>query len=216
MNKIGAAPDNASTPNAANRLKIGLKIILVAAIVTAPLYVIGETFDLSHLWKVAMINGGTALAAVMLLSLVQRGHVRLVSELAVWGLLVLIAWLAATNGEPIHVNVVNFVLVLVLANLLLGGRGVVFVAIACAVAMTGVAYHQSAMTKGLEGNEVFVETIVQFLPQFILIAVLLKWRPEISVRRPLSKNASASPHLSTNQGKSDLPRRGCFSDDGRG
>ena len=166
--------DDASTLLTAARLKVVLKIILIAAIVTAPLYMFGEAFDLSHLWKVVMINGGTALAAVALLLLVQRGHVRLMSELAVWALLGLISWLAATNGEPIHVNVVNFVLVLVLANLLLDGRSVVLVAFACAVAMTGVAYQQSPMTKGLAGNEVFVETIVQFLPQFILIAVLLK------------------------------------------
>ena len=166
--------NDASTLQTAARLKIVLKTILFAAIVTAPLYMFGEAFDLSHLWKVVMINGGTALAAMTLLLLVQRGNVRLLSELAVWGLAALISWLAATNGEPILVNVVNFVLVLVLANLLLGGRSVVLVAFACAVAMTGVAYQQSPMTKGLAGNEVFVETVVQFLPQFTLIAVLLK------------------------------------------
>ena len=165
--------DDASTLQAADRLKIVLKIILIAAMVTAPLYVFGETFDFSHLWKVVMINGGTALAAIALLLVVHRGHVRLVSALAVWGLLALISWLAATNGEPIHVNVVNFVLVLVAANLLLGTPSVLLVAFACAMAMTGIAYHQAPVTKGLEGNEVFVETIVQFLPQFILIALLL-------------------------------------------
>ena len=165
--------DNASKLQPADRLKIVLKIILVAAIVTAPLYVFGETFDLSHLRKVVMINGGTALAAIVLLLLVHRGHVRLVSALAVWGLLALISWLAATNGEPIHANVVNFVLVLVAANLLLRAPSALLVAFACAIAMTGVAYQQSSMTKGPVGNEMFVETIVQFLPQFILIALLL-------------------------------------------
>jgi len=165
--------ENALKGQAAGRLKLVLKIILVAAIATAPLYVFGESFDLSYLWKVVMINGGTALAAMALLLLVHRGHVRLVSALAVWGLLALISWLAATNGEPIHVNVVNFVLVLVTANLLLRTRGVVLVAFACAIAMTGIAYHLAPVTKGPEGNEVFVETIVQFLPQFILIALLL-------------------------------------------
>ena len=165
--------DNALKPQAADRLKIVLKIVLVGAIVTAPLYVFGESFDLSHLWKVVMINGGTALAAMALLLLVHRGHVRLGSAMAVWGLLALISWLAATNGEPIHVNVVNFVLVLVAANLLLGTPSVLLVAFACAIAMTGIAYHQTTMTKGPVGNEVFVETIVQFLPQYILIAMLL-------------------------------------------
>ena len=184
--------DNASKPQAADRLKMVLKIILVAAIVTAPLYVFGETFDLSHLWKVVMINGGTALAAMVLLLLVHRGHVRLVSALAVWGLLALIAWLAATNGEPIHANVVNFVLVLVAANLLLRTRSVVLIAFTCAIAMTAIAYHQATVTKGLAGSEVFVETIVQFLPQFILIALLLvvtsKYRATTT-----SRNIAPSP-----------------------
>ena len=164
---------NALKAQAAGRLKLVLKIILVGAIVTAPLYVFGETFDVSHLWKVVMINGGTALAAIALLLLVHHGHVRLVSALAVWGLLALVSWLAATNGEPIHVNVVNFVLVLVAANLLLRTSSVLLVAFACAMTMTGIAHHQASMTKGPEGNEVFVETIVQFLPQFILIVLLL-------------------------------------------
>jgi hypothetical protein len=42
--------------------------------------------------------------------LAQHGYGRLVSVLTVWGLYALVTWLAATSGEPIHVNVVNFVL----------------------------------------------------------------------------------------------------------
>lgn len=151
-----------------------LKLILGAAIITAPLYVVGETFDLSHVGRVLLINGGTAIGAVILLLLLQRGYSRLVSALTVWGLYALVSWLAATNGEPIHVNVVNFVLVLVLANLLLSGRGVAIVALACATAMAGIAYHQSLMTTGGQDKKFFVETVVQFLPQFILIALLLR------------------------------------------
>jgi len=119
-------------------------------------------------------NGGTAAAAVILLLLVQRGYGRLVGIMTVSGLYALITWLAATSGEPIHVNVVNFVLVLVLANLLCSGRTVAIVTLACAVAMAGIAYHQSLVTTVAQGKEFFVETVVQFLPQFFFVALLLR------------------------------------------
>ena len=155
-------------------LRTILQLILVAAIVTAPLYLIGEAFDLSHLSRVLMINGGTAFGAVALLLLVKRGRARLVAQSAVWALYAMISWLAATNGEPIHVNVVNFVLVLVLANILLTGREVALVTLACATAMAGIAYHQLLLPNGANSRELFFENVVQFLPQFVLIAVLLR------------------------------------------
>ena len=166
--------EDGSTARSKASLTTVLKLILAAAIITAPLYVVGETFDLSHAGRVLLINGGTAGAAVILLLLVQRGYGRLVSVLTVWGLYALISWLAATNGEPIHVNVVNFVLVLVLANLLCSGRTVAIVTLACATAMAGIAYHQSLTTTGGQDKELFVETVVQFLPQFLFVALLLR------------------------------------------
>ena len=166
--------EDGSTARGRASLITVLKLILGAAIITAPLYVVGETFDLSHAGRVLLVNGGTAGSAVILLLLVQRGYGRLVSGLTVWGLYALVTWLAATSGEPIHVNVVNFVLVLVLANLLCSGRAVAIVTLACATAMVGIAYHQSLMATGGQGREVFVETVVQFLPQFIFIALLLR------------------------------------------
>ena len=166
--------EDGSTARGRASLITVLKLILGAAIITAPLYVVGETFDLSHAGRVLLVNGGTAGSAVILLLLVQRGYGRLVGALTVWGLYALVTWLAATSGEPIHVNVVNFVLVLVLANLLCSGRAVAIVTLACATAMVGIAYHQSLMATGGQGREVFVETVVQFLPQFIFIALLLR------------------------------------------
>ena len=166
--------EDGSTARGKASLTTVLKLILGAAIITAPLYIVGETFDLSHAGRVLLINGGTAAAAVILLLLVQRGYGRLVSIMAVSGLYTLITWLAATSGEPIHVNVVNFVLVLVLANLLCSGRAVMIVTLACATAMVGIAFHQSLTATGGQGWEVFVETVVQFLPQFIFMAVLLR------------------------------------------
>ena len=166
-----------------------LKLILGAAIITAPLYVVGETFDLSHAGRVLLINGGTAAAAIILLLLVQRGYGRLVSGLTVWGLYALVTWLAATSGEPIHVNVVNFVLVLVLANLLCSGRAVSIVTLACATAMVGIAYHQSLVATGGQGREVFVETVVQFLPQFVFIALLLRMTSARAISAGTKRNS---------------------------
>jgi len=174
------APDHADavTLDAAHRLTTILKIILAAAMITAPLYVLAE--GVTHLWRVLVVNGGTTVGMWVLLLLVQRGHVRLVSRLAVWGLLGLVSWLAWANGEPIHVNVVNFVAVLVLAHVLLSPRSVVFVGAACALAMTGIAYRQSLVLPSREANG-FVETVVQFLPQLILITVLLRMRSRAPV-----------------------------------
>ena len=177
LNKFFAvAPDPQYGPagHEAAALRAVLKLILVAAILTAPLYVVGETFDLSHARRVLMINGGTAVGALALLLLVRRGRAQLAGGLSVLALFILISWLAATSGESIHVNVVYFVLVLVLANLLLNGRGVAAVTVACASAMAGIAYHQSLMAKGAAGNEMFIQAVIQFLPQFILIALFLR------------------------------------------
>ena len=166
-----------SATHETRRLTIALKILLFAAIATAPLYLVGESFDLSHVWRVTLTNGGTALAAFGLLVLVRRGHIRIVASVAVWGLFALVASLAATNGEPIHVNVVNFSLVLVLAHFLLHRYGAMVATIACALAMTAIGYNQALVAGAGNAHEIFVETIVQFLPQFILIAFLLRLMP---------------------------------------
>ena len=169
-------------------LPVILKLILVAAITTMPLYVFGEEFSLAHLWRVLAINGGTACGCLALLRLVKAGWVGLVSALLVWGLFGLNSILAATNGEPIHTNVVNFVLVLVIANLLMDRRDVVLVAVACALTMIGIAYRQSLVIQGAEQNERLVETVVQFLPQFIMIALLLRILARTALRSRLARN----------------------------
>ena len=124
-----------------------------------------------------LTNGGTALAAFGLLVLVRHGHIRIVANVAVWALFGLVASLAATNGESIHVNVVNFSLVLVLAHFLLHRDGAMVATIACVLAMTAIAYNQALVASPGNAHEIFVETIVQFLPQFILIAFLLRLMP---------------------------------------
>ncbi len=181
--------EDGSTARGKASLTTVLKLILGAAIITAPLYLVGETFDLSHAGRVLLINGSTAAAAVILLLLVQRGYGRLVSALTVWGVYALVTWLAATSGEPIHVNVVNFVLVLVLANLLCSGRAVAIVTLASATAMVGIAYHQSLIATGGQGREVFVEAVVQFLPQFTIITLLLRMTSGTTIFDGTKRNA---------------------------
>ena len=122
-----------SATHATRRLTIALKILLFAAIATAPLYLVGENFDLSHIWRVIL-----------------------------------------TNGESIHINVVNFSLVLVLAHFLLHRDGAIVATAACLLTMTAIAYHQSVIENPSNTQEIFVGTVVQFLPQFILIAFLLR------------------------------------------
>lgn len=86
----------------------------------------------------------------------------------------MVASLAATNGESIHINVVNFSLVLVLAHFLLHRDGAIVATVACLLTMTAIAYHQSVIANPSNTQELFVGTVVQFLPQFILIAFLLR------------------------------------------
>lgn len=153
-------------------LQTSLTMLLLAALLTAPLYVVSE--GMAHLWRVLWINGGTAGVMGVLLLLVRRGYARLVSGLVVWGLLGLISGLAALNGEPILINVVNFVAVLVLAHVLLAGGRVWLVGLVGAVAMTAIAYHQALVPPEPQGRQGFVAMIGQFLPQFILITLLLR------------------------------------------
>lgn len=155
-------------------LRVILKIILVAALVTMPLYIVGEEFTLAHLWRVLAINGGTALGTLALLQLARLGRTRIVSAVLVWGLFAPISYLAATTGEPVHVNVVNFVLVLVLASLLLRPRDGLLISISCLLVMITIAYRQSLSGAASDQNERFVETMVQFIPQFLIIALLLR------------------------------------------
>ena len=155
-------------------LRVILKIILVAALVTMPLYIVGEEFTLAHLWRVLAINGGTALGTLALLQLARLGRTRIVSAVLVWGLFAPISYLAAATGEPVHVNVVNFVLVLVLASLLLRPRDGLLISISCLLVMITIAYRQSLSGAASDQNERFVETMVQFIPQFLIIALLLR------------------------------------------
>lgn len=53
--------EGGSTARGNASLTTVLKLILAAAIVTAPLYIVGETFDLSHAGRVLLITQQSAI-----------------------------------------------------------------------------------------------------------------------------------------------------------
>jgi hypothetical protein len=147
--------------------------VLVAAVATAPLFAIAEGFDAAHLGRVACSNGGAALLCLLLLLVLRRGHVAAVGRALVFGLLLLVGALASTSGEDVHVNVVNFVLVALLAGLLTSRRELLLVALLSTVAMVAIAWRQAPAAPGTEPLEARCESIAQFLPTYLVIVFVL-------------------------------------------
>lgn len=157
------------------QLQLILKILLAAAIVTLPIFSLSEEISWAHFLRVLLINGGTAIAVLILLRLTQKGYERPVSAALVWGLFALIAGLAATNGEPIATNVVNFIIVLVVANLLLNGTQINIVSVACLAAMIVIAYLQSKhIVVAKEAADSFADSLSEFAAQFAIVAILIR------------------------------------------
>ena len=172
-----ALPD-AEQQAAARLVNLILWLLFVAAIVTAPLFFVGESFTQTHLVRVIASNGGTALGALGLIALLRRGRVELVAQLVSWGLFALISVLSATNGEPIHVNVINFVLVVVIAHRLLPRPSFHALSLACAAVMALIGIQQARAGSGSEPVfERATESLVQFLPTFLVIVLVLRLRP---------------------------------------
>ena len=155
-----------------------LILILAAALISTPMYLVAEGLHLKHLWRVAASNGVCALFCLGLLGLLRRGQVRLAGSLLVYGLLVLVGSLAWFNGESVHVNVVNFVLVTILAGTLLSRRDLVFVGGLAAVLMVGIALRQAVDPVDSDPWEARTELIVQFLPTYLVIVGVLWLRAD--------------------------------------
>jgi hypothetical protein len=153
-----------------------LRVVLVAALATAPLFLFAEGFEARHVGRVAASNGGAALLCLVLLRVLRRGHVAPVGRALVFGLLALVAGLASTNGEEVHQNVVNFVLVTVLASVLLGRRPLLVVAAIAALVMAAIAWQQAHAAAGEELLEARFESISQFLPSYAVITLVLWFR----------------------------------------
>jgi hypothetical protein len=160
-----------------------LRLVLVAAVATAPVFLFAETFDREHVLRVLESNGAAALMCLVLLAALRGGHVELVGRLLVFGLLALVALLAWTNGEDVHVNVVNFVLVTVLASVLLRRGELLAVAGLAALVMSAIAWKQAVAIGGEELAEARFESTAQFLPSYAVI-VLVLWLRERAMANP--------------------------------
>jgi hypothetical protein len=168
-----------------------LLVVLAAALATAPVFLFAEGFEARHFWRVAASNGGAALLCVVLLAVLRKGHVAPVGRALVFGLLALVAGLAWTNGEEVHQNVVNFVLVTVLASVLLGRRALLVVAAIAALVMAAIAWKQAHAAAGEELLEARFESISQFLPSYAVITLVLWFREAPAARAPVTSPPSA-------------------------
>lgn len=153
-----------------------LWILLAAAVLTTPVFLFAESFDREHVVRVALSNGLAALLCAGLLAWSRHGHAEAIGRLLVFGLLALVGSLAWTNGEDVHVNVVNFVLVTVLASVLTERRILLAVALVSATVMCAIAWKQAVPPAGEELVEARLESIAQFLPTYAVIALVLALR----------------------------------------
>ncbi len=167
--------DEGPTARAAALTGALVKLVLVAAIVTAPIFLFGEGFEAKYFWRVAASNGLCALLCVGLLALLRRGRTELAGGLLVYGLLGLVGTLAWVNGEPVHVNVINFALVAVLASVIAPVRDLLAVGALAAIEMVAIAWRQpvAVLPEGKDLGEVRFESIVQFLPTFCVVIGVL-------------------------------------------
>ncbi|MBL8842845.1 MAG: hypothetical protein JNL90_15110 [Planctomycetes bacterium] len=166
-------------------LRDALRLVRAAALLSAPLFLFAEGFSAASAVRVAASNGAAALLCSVLLRRLADRNALQVGRGLVLGLLVLVGALASTNGEPVHVNVINFVLVTLLAGALLPRRELLAVAASCAAAMATIAWRQAVAPPGEELLEARFEAIVQFLPTYAVIVALL-------VRRGRLEEANAA------------------------
>lgn len=150
-----------------------LQVVLGAALVTAPVFLFAEKFDARHGWRVLGSNGVVALLCGVLLAVRRRQRAAWVGKALVFGLLALVSTLAATNREPIHANVVNFVFVTVLAGVLLDRAGLLTCAALAAPAMIAITWILPPPAGKPDPVEARFEAIAQFLPTYAVIVLLL-------------------------------------------
>ena len=179
---------------ARDRMTVALLwLVLVAALVTAPIFLFAEGLDRTHVLRVLESNGVTALLCAALLAAHRRkqaGSLAWIARLLVLGLFGLISWLAWSNGEPVHVNVINFVFVTVLASALRSDRELLVVAAASAAVLCAIALRQtSSVGAGGESDlEARLEPIGQFLPTYVVTVAIL-WMQKRRASRAVSGGA---------------------------
>ncbi len=164
-----------------------LLLVFMAALLTAPVFLFAEGWSVEHLLRVIASNGATALLCVLLLVALRRGHVEWVGHGLVFGLLALVTVLAWTNGEEVHVNVINFVFVTVLASVLLSRTTLLIVAALSALVLIGIALKQPVTGLTEDGLDARLESIGQFLPTYTVI-VLVLWLRERAASARSARN----------------------------
>ncbi|MCY2960112.1 MAG: hypothetical protein NTY35_08095 [Planctomycetota bacterium] len=148
--------------------------IFAAAVLSAPGFLIAERFEPGRVVRIAASNGLAALGALALVRASAGGRALLGCRVLVYGLLLLVGWLAGTGGEEVHVNVVNFVLVTVLAGTLLERADLALVAAASACVLAAIAWRGASDAPEATGVFVpFLESIAQFLPTYAVIVFVL-------------------------------------------
>lgn len=172
-----------------------LRLILLAAVLSAPIFLVAEEFDGKHALIVLASNGVCAVLCGLLLWRLRLGEVELGARVLVWGLLILVGILATTNGEAVHVNVINFVLVTVLASVLLGRKALIAVAGISAILMLSIAWRQAMPPEGEELFEYRLEIIAQFLPTYLVVVAIL-WLRERGESGKALANGRQSPTTS--------------------
>lgn len=150
-----------------------LRLILAAALLSAPIFLVAEKFDSHHVLIVLASNGVCALLCAGLLWRLRQGHAELAANTLVWGLMILVGTLASTNGEGVFVNVINFVLVTLLASVLLGRRTLIWIAILSTAVMTSIAWRSGEPPVGEELLEYRLEIMAQFVPTYWVIVMIL-------------------------------------------
>lgn len=168
-----------SDPDPRGRLTRTLvHLILLAAVVTAPVFVFGEGFEARYIGRVAATNGPCVLLCLGLLWLLNQGRHELAGRLLVLGLMVLVGGLAWAGGERVHVNVINFVLIAVLASAVTTRRLLALVAGISVVEMVAIAWTRPFVEAGHELGEARFEAIAQFLPTYMVVVTVLWLRTE--------------------------------------
>lgn len=150
-----------------------VRLILLAAVLSAPVFLVAEDFDGQHALLVLASNGVCVLLCLGLLRRLRSGDVETCARTLVFSLLALVTFLATTNGEDVHVNVINFVLIAVLSSVLLGRKTLLFVSIPSVVAMLFIAWRQAVPPAGEELFEARLESIAQFLPTYLVVVTIL-------------------------------------------
>ena len=159
-----------------------LRLILAAALLSAPVFLVAEEFGGEAVLCVLLSNGVCAVGCWLLLRALAAGRAELAARTLVWGLLLLVAGLASSNGEPVHVNVINFMLVTLLAAVALGPRALVVAGSLSAVVMLGIAWAQAVPRPGEDLLEARLEAIAQFLPTWCVVVMVL-WHHLRSAQR---------------------------------